>query len=64
MSEGSPGILTKYMSLKSFEDILCNLSFTDNKVPAYNDKFFHMRQMEDAWNSNMTKVFNLPGLAF
>ena len=45
------------MSLNIFEDILCNLSYTDKNVPAYNDKFFHMRQMEDAWNENMTKFF-------
>ena len=57
MFEGLPGRLIKYMSLNRFEDILCNLSYTDKNVPAYNDKLFHMRQMEDAWNVNMTKVF-------
>ena len=57
MFEVSPGRLTKYMSLNRFEDILRNLSYTDKNFPAYNDKFFHMRQMEDAWNANMTKVF-------
>ena len=45
------------MSLNRFEDIPRNLSYTDKNVPAYNDKFFHMRQMEDAWNANTTKVF-------
>ena len=57
MFEGSIGRLTKHMSLNIFEDILCNLSYTDKNVPAYNDKFFHIPQMEDAWNENMTKFF-------
>ena len=57
MFEGAPGRLTKYMSLKSFEEILRNLSYIDKNVPAYNDKIFHMRQMEDAWNANIKKVF-------
>ena len=63
MFEGAPGRLTKYMSLNRFEDILHNLSYTDKNIPAYNEKFFHMCPMEYAWNENMTKVFNLPGLA-
>ena len=63
MFEGELGRLTKYMSLNSFADILRNLSYTDKNFPAYNEKFFHMRQMEDAWNANMTKFLNLPGLA-
>ena len=57
MFEEAPVRLTKYMSLNRFEDILRNLSYTDNNVPTYNDKFFHMRQMKDAWNENMIKVF-------
>ena len=57
MFEGAPGRITKYMSLNRFEDILRNLSYTDKNVPTYNDKFFHMRHMEDAWNENMSKVF-------
>ena len=57
MFEGAPGRITKYMSLNMFEEILCNLSYTDKNVPAYNDKLFHMCQMEDAWNANTTKVF-------
>ena len=55
--EGSPGRLTKYMSLNRFEDILRNLSYTDRNLPAYNEKLFHMCQMEDYWNANTTKVF-------
>ena len=57
MFEGAPVCLTKYMSLNRFEDILRNLSYTDNNFPAYNDKFFHIRQMEYAWNANMINVF-------
>ena len=63
MCEVSIGRLTKHIPLNMFEYILCNLSYTDKNVPAYNYKFFHMPQMEDAWNENITKFFNLPGLA-
>ena len=63
MFEGATGWLTKYMSLNKFEEILLNLSYTDKNVSTYNKKFFQMRQMENAWNANMTKVLNLPGLA-
>ena len=55
--EGAPGRITKYMYLNRFEEILRNLSYTDNNVPACNDKLFHMHQMEYAWNANMTKIF-------
>ena len=34
MFEGLPCRLTKYMSLKRFEDILRNLSYTDKNLPA------------------------------
>ena len=57
MFEGAPDRITKCVYLNRFEDILCNLSYTDNNVPVYNDKLFHMCQMEDAWNTNTTKVF-------
>ena len=63
MFEGAPGRLTTYMSLKRVEDILHNLSYTDKMFPAYNEKFFHIRHMEDAFNTNATKCLNLPGLA-
>ena len=57
MFEGAPFRLTKYISLNRFEDILLNLSYTDKKVFEYNDKLFHICQMEDEYNANMVKVF-------
>ena len=63
MFEGEPGKITKYMSLNRFEDILRNLSYTDKNLPAYNENFLHMHQMEYAWNANTKRDFNLPGLA-
>ena len=57
MFEGSPGRITKHMSFNRFENILRNLSYTYRNLPAYNEKLFHMRQMEYAWNVNMKKVF-------
>ena len=45
------------MSINRFEDILRNLSYTYNNVLAHNDKFSNMRQMGDAWNANMTNIF-------
>ena len=32
MFDGSPGWITKYMSIDMFEDIFCNLSYTDKNV--------------------------------
>ena len=57
MFEGAPSRLTKYMSLNRFEDILHKLSYTDKNFPVCNEKFFHMCQMEDAWNANMKNLF-------
>ena len=57
MFEGAPGWITKYMSINRFEDILRNLPYTDKNFHGYNGKSFHMCQMEDAWNENMTKFF-------
>ena len=59
MFEGATGRITEYMSINRFGDILRNLPYTDKNVPAYSDKFFHMSHMEDAWNADMTKVFEL-----
>ena len=57
MFEGAPGRITKYMYLKTFADILLSLSYTDKNVLTYNDKLFHIRQMEYAWNTNTTIFF-------
>ena len=41
-----------------FEGILGSLCYTDKKEVEYYDGFFHMLQMEEAWNINMAEEFN------
>ena len=60
MFDGAPFRLTEYMSRNRFEDILASLAFTNNIPPAYVDKFFHVRDIIDAWNENISENF-VPG---
>ena len=60
MSEGAPFVLNKYMSRTRFEGILSSLCYTYKKDVEYYDGFFHMNQMEEAWNINMAEEFNPP----
>ena len=55
MSGGAPFRLNKYMSRTRFEGILGSLRYTDKKDVEYYDGFFHMRQIEEAWNLNMAE---------
>ena len=59
MEGGAPYRFNLFMSRNRFDDILQNLVYT-NRIPpaAYKDPFFHMRQMEDAWNRNMEDQFD------
>jgi len=53
----APFRLTKYMSRKRFNQILVAMRYTNKDPPSYKDRFFEVRQMLDAWNLNMTEVF-------
>jgi hypothetical protein len=53
----APFKFNKYMSRNRFEAIQRNLQFTDEKKPTYKDPFWEVRQMIDAWNSNMEIIF-------
>ena len=53
----APFRLTKYMSRKRFNQVLSAMRYTDKDPPSYKDRFFEVRQMLDAWNYNMTDVF-------
>ena len=55
ISGGAPFRLDKYISRIIFEGILGSLRYRDKKYIEYYDVFFHMRQMEEAWNVNMDK---------
>ena len=48
------------MSYRRFQDITQALQFTNKTPPSYKDPFFYVRQMLDAWNSNMGQIF-VPG---
>ena len=58
MSEGVTFILNKCMSRTRFEGILSSQLYTDKKYVGYYYGFFHMHQMEEAWNINMAEEFN------
>lgn len=59
---GSPFRLNLYMSRNRFEDILYSLGYTKSNPPAYNDKFYEIRDLVDAWNEHMSENFT-PGWA-
>ena len=59
MSENVPLRLNKYMSRTRFEVILLSLCYTNIEGVEYSDGFFHMRQMEESWNMNISDELNL-----
>ena len=56
--DGAPVRLNQWMSRNRFQQVLNCLFLTDRPVPAYIDKFFYVRQLIDAWNSNMNSKFH------
>ena len=55
--KGSPIRLHPWMSRTRFNEILAALSFTNQRPPAFLDKFWEIRQMIDAWGANMNTSF-------
>ena len=55
--EGAPFRLNEYMSRKRFEEILGAITYTTNNPPAMLDRFWEVRGLIDAWNSNMEENF-------
>ena len=53
----APMRLGHLMSRKRFEAILKALSYTSRQCPAFRDRFWEVRQMLDAWNTNMMEQF-------
>ena len=56
MAKGAPFIINRIMSRNRFDYILGALRFTNREVP-YEDGFFQMRQLEEAWKQNMAQQF-------
>ena len=54
---GVPLRLGVWMSHARFDAIFAALSFTDCKPPPFLEKFWEVRQMIDAWGSNMNNAF-------
>ncbi|KAL7578819.1 hypothetical protein ACA910_016040 [Epithemia clementina (nom. ined.)] len=46
-----------WMSRNRFDEILAALQFTDRAPPTFRDKFWEVRQMLEAWQENMNKMF-------
>ena len=54
---GAPWRYNEVMSRQRFENITSALSFTDLPAPAYKDRFWEVRQLQDEWNKNMDEHF-------
>ena len=57
---GAPLHLSIWMTRTRFEAILSALTFTDIASPTFVDKFWEVRQMVEAWGTNMKENF-IPG---
>jgi hypothetical protein len=55
--DGAPFRLNNIIARNRFDDILQALTLTNIDPPTYTDRFHHVRQLIDAWNSNMTINF-------
>lgn len=54
---GAPFRLNVFMSKNRFDDILQALTYTATPAPTYKDGFHEVRDLIDAWNTNMDTVF-------
>ena len=55
---GAPYRFNDIMSGRRFEAIISALTFTAAPAPAYQDKFFEVRELIYAWNCNMLATFS------
>ena len=58
--KGAPLWFGCWMLHKRFDLIVGALAFTDKNLPAFADPFWEVRQMIDAWQTNMNVIFS-PG---
>ena len=63
MAKCAPFRLNRIIYRNRFNSIFSALRFTNREVP-YEDGFFHMRQLEEAWNQNMAQQFCHHGSMF
>jgi Transposase IS4 len=54
---GAPFRLSTVMTGKRFKSILCSIEYTTDNPPLYQDKFYRIRGIVDAWNANMAANF-------
>ena len=57
---GAPFCLNEYMRSVRFEKILTRLKYTDEDPPHSVDRFLHVLNLVEAWDSNMSTNF-IPG---
>ena len=55
---GAPFRCHDFMSGNRFEIISKSLKYTSKELPGYSDKIFEVRELLDAFNQNMRKIFN------
>ena len=56
----APFRVSHYMSRRRFDKILHAIRFHKTAAPDYRDRFWEVRELIDAWNYNMQKIFQ-PG---
>ena len=56
MAKGAPFRLNRIMSRNRFDYILSILRFTNREMP-FEDGLLQMRQLEEAWNHNISQQF-------
>ena len=54
MAKGAPFRINRIMYRNWFDYIISAIIFTNREVP-YEDRFFQMRQLEEAWKQNMSQ---------
>eukprot|EP00977_Amphora_coffeiformis_P000513 scaffold130_cov151-Amphora_coffeaeformis.AAC.2 len=55
--EGAPFRLGMYMARDRYEAIMKTLMYTDKQSPAYQDKFWEIREIVAAWNAHVGSTF-------
>ncbi len=57
INKGAPFRLNEFMSRNRMNKLMAAFEYTNRPVPTYTDRFFPVRQLIDAFNEHMGKIF-------
>ena len=57
-AHGAPYRFNSFMTRNRFDAIVAALRYTDQPVPQFQDRFFQVWQLIDAWNMHMSNEFS------